>query len=287
MKRNTFLKKIDINDGPQDTIIDIDHSNSKYILYPTQKHDSIPTIDKNVDKVILEANQKNIGNGSTFVSDIWKNIPNQIYKNDDTINKKEVSSELSKNESTSLSETEKKEDKKEALRGLSELKSLSELRELSKNEDINNYKEEDLLFNLKIISELNQSDKLSYDDKLFCIDRPDYVQGIYRWWYNEDRGKTLERLNNIIDATFNFMDHTFLMQKNNPTVNIDTERMLYETKSQVIQKFYINLINAVKGLEKLKLTYMSDKSMTTGLDILIEKIRCRTDKINEILKNAF
>ena len=144
------------------------------------------------------------------------------------------------------------------------------------------YTEEDLLFNLKIISELNISDKLSYDDKLFSIDNPTYTQGLSRWWYGEDRAKTLEKLNNIIDATFKYMDNTFTNKVNLiGSKNID-EGILYENNSQVMQKFYATLLETIKGLEKLKNTYIHDKSMTTGLNLLIERIRRRTVKIDEI-----
>ena len=279
MKRNTFLRKID----NQDTIIDIDGpspNDSKYLYYPNQKTEvKVPAvIDKNIDKVI----ETNIINNKEHTKDIndliWKNVSNNIiHPKIPTAEAKEVKEDKKAEDKKEDVKEEVKEDVKEDIK-------VESGEEVKVEEEKLIFTEEELLFNLKIISELNPSDKLSYDEKLFSIDNPSYVQGIYRWWYKEDRGKTLEKLNKIIDATFNFMDKTFMNQIKYPNMDSNEERVLYETNSQIIQKFYINLIDAIKGLDKLKLTYTNDKSMTTGLNLLIERIRRRTDKINEILK---
>lgn len=250
MKRSNFFKKISEND---DTVVDIDNEN-KYIYYPSQKNRSIYTLPQQ-DHHVLD-----------------------IKEESEVVNSQEVKV---------IKEEEKKVEKniEEVIEKKSELKveMSKEQQALNSLQSVEKFDEEKLLFNLKIISEVNSSDKLSFEDKQFRIDNPTYMQGMYRWWSGEDRSKTLEKLNAIIDATFSYMDKTFTNSVQTVGNSKKAERILYENNSQVMQKFYIALIDAIKGLEKLKSTYVADKSMTTGLDLLINKIRIRTDKINDIL----
>ena len=152
------------------------------------------------------------------------------------------------------------------------------------NNDFNTYSEEDLLFNLNIIAELKNYDKLSCYDKLFRIDDHYYSQGLMRWWYGDDRCKTLSKLNNVVDETFKYIDNTYLNELLSDNKITNEKNILYENNSEKLQKFYLALNNTIKGLDKLKSTYNIDTSMTTGLDLLMEKIRTRKEKINEILK---
>ena len=43
------------------------------------------------------------------------------------------------------------------------------------------------------------------------------------------------------------------------------------------------MINAVKGLENLKITYKDDILTVSKLDLIIEKINTRIEKINKLL----
>ena len=293
MKKNTFFKNI-TNDS---TIIDIDDNSSmenkesKYIYYPSpqrnnsqrnnsqninvnvNKFSKLPPLPKVVNTPKI-GNVPKVENNSPVNKPIVKEIKSEIEKNivEKVEKKSPVKVEMTKSKNV---KTETKTETK------TKVESQEKSQEVIKKNEIE-YTEEDLLFNLKIISELNISDKLSYDDKLFSIDNPTYTQGLSRWWYGEDRAKTLEKLNNIIDATFKYMDNTFTNKVNLiGSKNID-EGILYENNSQVMQKFYATLLETIKGLEKLKNTYIHDKSMTTGLNLLIERIRRRTVKIDEI-----
>jgi len=206
-----------------------------------------------------------------IVEEIMNNISENIVKHKEKKSEQKVEDTMPKKV---VEET-----KKEQTKSFDEQRHSEE-----RSDDSNDYTEENLLFNLKIISELNASDKLSYDSKMFSINNPTYTQGIYRWWCGEDRAKTLSKLNEIVDATFNYMDKTFTNQVSLPGSSHKQERVLYENNSQVMQKFYLALVSSIKGLDNLKSTYSYDKSMTTGLNLLMDRIRRRTDKIDEILK---
>lgn len=149
------------------------------------------------------------------------------------------------------------------------------------------FTEEQLLFNLKIISELKKDDKLSYYDNQFIINDPGYKQGIYRWYYNQDRANTLKNINILIDATFSYIDETFNKELSGSRYReYKNEQVLYENNSQKLQRFKEALLDTCRGLDKLRGTYqeLDDRSMTSGIELIVEKIKVRTDKINKIMK---
>lgn len=149
------------------------------------------------------------------------------------------------------------------------------------------FTEEQLLFNLKIISELKKDDKLSYYDNQFIINDPGYKQGIYRWYYKQDRANTLKNINILVDATFSYIDETFNKELSGGRYReYKTERVLYENNSQKLQRFKEALLDTCRGLDKLRGTYqeLDDRSMTSGIELIVEKIKVRTDKINKIMK---
>ena len=53
--------------------------------------------------------------------------------------------------------------------------------------------------------------------------------------------------------------------------------------SQQLQILSSELVNCVKGLQNLKLTYVSDISICSRIDLIIDKITIRTNKINKLL----
>ena len=72
---------------------------------------------------------------------------------------------------------------------------------MSFNTEIDTY-----LLNLKIISKLEENDKLITTDKLLKIDKPTIFQGVHRWMSNESRSNTLEVLNQIYENSFDITD---------------------------------------------------------------------------------
>jgi len=261
MKNNLFKKLNTIDD----TVIDIDNltnntNENKYIYYPPQKK--------------VQINDNFLGSVVKSSPDNKKNDDKKDDKKDD--NKKDDKKDYNKKDDVKILENNKEEI-------MEEKKSELKLKDMEPINDDLKYSEEDLLFNLKIISELDLNDKLSHDSKLFRINTTSYTQGLCRWWYGEDRAKTLEKLNEIVDETFEYIDKTFTNKVNLPGSSKSEESVLYENNSQIMQKFYITLIDAIKGLEILKATYSVDKSMVTGLSLLIDRIRTRTDNIKNHL----
>jgi len=281
MRRKGFFKPAPTSNY-FDTIIDIDETSnepkkeSKYIYYSPKRKTPRPT-----DNVETKED----------VSELFKNINMEVEKKVD-IEKKSLEQDIEHNMKLNKQEEVKEEINEE----VKEDKEVKEVKEDKENEEVKEkveiqYTEEDLLYNLNIISELKKHDKLSYQEKLFRINEPAYTQGVMRWWYGDDRSKTLQKLNEIVDSTFKYIDNTYLSEM---TAKFPTHKgklssemqVLYENNSEKLQSFYLALNNAIKGLDKLKSTYNDDTSMTTGLDLLMNKIRTKKEKIDNILKIA-
>ena len=152
---------------------------------------------------------------------------------------------------------------------------------------------ENILTNLKILSNIKPSDKLTNNGDLLIIDQPDYTQFIKRWWYNDSRTNTLDSIETLIDKTFVAIDKIYNSEILNTTdINIHNnyyykrtipENYFKTDNSQQLQILSNELSNAVKGLQNLKLTYNGDISICSKIDIIIDKITLRTGKINKLL----
>ena len=57
-----------------------------------------------------------------------------------------------------------------------------------------------------------------------------------------------------------------------------------DDNSTIFQKIAINLSESIKGLQNLKITYIKDVSITSRLDIIINKIQNRINKIVQLLQ---
>ena len=130
---------------------------------------------------------------------------------------------------------------------------------------------ENVLLNLKMISQIKPYDKLYMEEDLIKIDTPTVFQGIYRWIKDYSRGNTAENLNviikNVIDIT-----NSLLEQKQNNESNV------------LCQQILIEISNALKGLSNLKITYKDDTFMSSKLDICKEKLKARKDKLINLIK---
>ena len=62
------------------------------------------------------------------------------------------------------------------------------------------------LLNLKIISKLEENDKLITNQDILKIDKPVIFQGIKRWYSKEGRDTTMEKLSQIFNESFKITD---------------------------------------------------------------------------------
>lgn len=141
---------------------------------------------------------------------------------------------------------------------------------------------ENLLLNIKILSNIKESDKLSTsNEEMLVIDSPSYLQGIYRTLYGDSREETLNKIDKIINDLFKITDE---MLDNESKKKKRYNNKFKDDNSTIFQKIAINLSESIKGLQNLKITYIKDVSITSRLDIIINKIQNRINKIVQLLQ---
>ena len=103
--------------------------------------------------------------------------------------------------------------------------------------------------NLKVISQINEGDKLFVTQNLLQIDRSQrgIANASVRWYNNESRQQTMIQLNKIIRKAFEFMS---------------SDRLIGQ-----------NLESSLKGLIELRKTYIDDPTVVAQIDVLMEEIK--------------
>tara|TARA_B100000795_G_C22799143_1_gene440891 strand:+ start:734 stop:1189 length:456 start_codon:yes stop_codon:yes gene_type:complete len=135
---------------------------------------------------------------------------------------------------------------------------------------------ENCLLNLKIISKIEENDKLITKEDILKIDKPEIFQGIKRWFSKEKRDIAVERLNEIYKKSFDITDE--LLENDGEIQN----NILEDSNSQIFQKFIIQFTNSLYGIENLKKTYSKDIPMIAHLDMISTKLNTRLEKMNKI-----
>ena len=133
-----------------------------------------------------------------------------------------------------------------------------------------------ILLDLKIISQIKENDKLVTSKELLEIDNS-YFQSIKRYWNNDNRISSIEYIKNTVNRTLEFTDTTL-----NDTQG-ENKNIFIENNSHILQRFLVEMTNAIKGLDNLKLTYNTDITVISAIDIYKEKLNMRIEAIQNIL----
>ena len=135
------------------------------------------------------------------------------------------------------------------------------------------------ILNLKIISKIRENDKLLTNNNLLAIDSPHLFQSLNRWYNKESRSITIEKLNDILDGTFAITKILLDQEKKN---NNKDKESLEENNSQIFQTFILEMKNSLVGLENLKKTYSEDILISSQLDLLINKLNTKIEKMSKM-----
>lgn len=116
----------------------------------------------------------------------------------------------------------------------------------------------DLLFvNLKVLSKIEEKQKVYTErDELILDDGIAYKQIFLRWFYNENRKKTLYKIKEIIRDGISY-GHDITTSENN--IDLDAITFLVH-----------ELEGALEGIRKLKSTYVDDKTLTSKIEYEME-----------------
>ena len=158
-----------------------------------------------------------------------------------------------------------------------------------------------LLLDLKIISKIEEGDKIcvSENSNLSIDTNSTFMQTLTRWYNNDSRSATIDYIENTLNNTL-FITNLILKnetekqlsnkQKKQNLVQSISEMNIIENlhfkegNSQLLKRFYLEMINATDGLKNLKITYQADISISSKIQLIIDKFTNRIKKIDELLK---
>lgn len=151
---------------------------------------------------------------------------------------------------------------------------------------INTLNIDEVFINLKIFSKIKKHDKLCFSGNSLEIDNR-YAAFLRRWFSSDDRSKSIDYINAIIKRVFAIVDETYSNEKTKDSKNKNINNQISpfkEENSNLLQRFSIELTNTMTGLDNLKKTYDDDSLIKSNLDLIMDKIKIRIDKINKLLK---
>lgn len=151
---------------------------------------------------------------------------------------------------------------------------------MEKNDENKNMDDliDETVLNLKIISNIKENDKLITSKNIIEIDNPYILQGINRWYNNENRIITIKKLNEICENTFKITEYLITNEKEKK----DKDNILKYNNNEIFQSLIIEMTNSINGIENLKNTYSKDIPISSQLDILKKKLLMKIDKLNKL-----
>ena len=130
---------------------------------------------------------------------------------------------------------------------------------------------DNIILNLKMLSQIKQNDKLYTEDRMFKIDTPNITQGVLRWFNDFSREKTMDDIDILVKHTEFYIESVF----ENSSKSIEDNRMC--------QNILVEITNALKGIQNLKLTYKNDTFVQSRLDISREKFNVCKNNLSQNL----
>lgn len=142
-----------------------------------------------------------------------------------------------------------------------------------------------LLLDLKILSQIKKNDKICTNDDKLSIDNPRIFQGFSRWFYNNSRDSTMEYIETTLHSTLYFTNLILTNESISPDASSNMpNQKFHDNNSELLKKFYIEMLHSVDGLKNLKSTYEQDITIASRIQLVIDKLEERIHKIDEILK---
>ena len=138
-----------------------------------------------------------------------------------------------------------------------------------------------ILLNLNILSQIRENEKICCDKDSIAIDTSSsIIQSFQRFFKGDSREKTISLITKIIEDSLKFTDNIL-----NSEIENKTETTYFaETNSSLLHRFLLNMQNAIRGLENLRITYNTDIPMQSKVNLLVERLQMRVEKINRLLK---
>ena len=127
------------------------------------------------------------------------------------------------------------------------------------------------------MSQIKKGNRLLQNDQhILEIEPDDMAQSIRRWWTGRNRNITIHQIKSIMSNTYSVIDTIF--------ESIGSSNILSNANATNLQRLNIELNNASKGIDNLKLTYVEDITVQSQLSIINEQLQLRLKQINESMK---
>ena len=144
-----------------------------------------------------------------------------------------------------------------------------------------------ILYKLTILSYIKQGEILICYDDTINIDES-YIQSISRFFSNQNRTDAIDNIVKLINDSIEITDFIYRcelsVRKNIKEKDQRQVKTFFKNSNEkILKQFYIKMTNAIDGLTNLKLTYNSDITIKTHIELLINRINTRIDKIENIL----
>jgi len=142
---------------------------------------------------------------------------------------------------------------------------------------------QNILINLNILSKIKPYDKIYINkDNLITIEYNSIFQGIYRFFYNNNREKNLTNLVIFYQTVYTTIDDLlnsqYLNIENIPQyIKNDLDEYNKSLNNLIKLKYYLEL--SIGGINNLKKTYHGDIVTDSRLDIIINNCEMYIDKI--------
>ena len=126
---------------------------------------------------------------------------------------------------------------------------------------------DELILELKIISNIAKGGKLTSENGKLKIDDRYNFQGLRRQYNGDSREKSIELVSNLLNRIYDYIN--LLIESDNK-----------EKIKNNLTKFENELKNTIIGLENLKSTYQGHVETISKLDIIIDNIKTKITEIN-------
>lgn len=165
-----------------------------------------------------------------------------------------------------------------------------------------------LFINLKVISQVQQGQKLlTTDDYLILDTGVSYRQVLTRWWLNETRERTLKKIQEVIRSAIycgqNAINSELMLRQvseddsasSKPTISKKVEvRQWEQARDKYLQIDNMGLLallsseleNSLIGLKNLKETYVDDATLRAKFDLEIQLIERHVEKFGGFVRDS-
>ena len=139
---------------------------------------------------------------------------------------------------------------------------------------------QNLLINLKVLSQIGPGDKINTKEKNIEIDNNNWGQSLRRTYRGDDRKLTFDMINNLITTL------TLIIQKslNGSADEYIEEKSVHMTNQELLKEVHKELEGVKKGLENLRETYFQDATLASKMELCIGTVQRQITSIENYFK---